>query len=87
MERVNFSNELVSYHQDTTCQKEGAVPVSVPPTAITAWVQPMPHAISLQGEDSTEENSVEKRVVTSQTQTVPGSSPNSCQVPAILQLD
>ncbi|KAM4774823.1 LOW QUALITY PROTEIN: D(1) dopamine receptor-like [Cyanocitta cristata] len=87
VERVNFSNELVSYHQDTTCQKEGAVPVSVPPTAITAWVQPMPHAISLQGEDSTEENSVEKRVVTSQTQTVPGSSPNSCQVPAILQLD
>ncbi|XP_041874903.1 D(1)-like dopamine receptor [Corvus kubaryi] len=87
VERVNFSNELVSYHQDTTCQKEGAVPVSVPPAAITAWVQPMPHAISLQGEDSTEEKSMEKRVVTSQTQTVPGSSPNSCQVPAILQLN
>ncbi|NXO16409.1 DRD5L protein, partial [Oriolus oriolus] len=86
VERVNFSNELVSYHHDTTCQKEGAVPLSVHPAAITAWVQPMPHAISLQGEDSSEEMSM-KRVVTSQTQAEPGSSPNSCQVPAILELD
>ncbi|NWW02385.1 DRD1C protein, partial [Oreocharis arfaki] len=87
VERVNFSNELVSYHHDTTCQKEGAVPLSVHHAAVTAWVQPMPHAISLQGEGSSEEMSMEKRVATSQAQTVPGSSPNSCQVPAILQLD
>ncbi|RLW04157.1 hypothetical protein DV515_00005958 [Chloebia gouldiae] len=87
VERVNFSNELVSYHHDTTCQKEGAVPLSVPPAATTAWVQPVPHAINLQGEDSSEEMSMEKRVVTSQTQTALGSSPSSCQVPTILKLD
>ncbi|NWV32071.1 DRD5L protein, partial [Grantiella picta] len=86
VERVNFSNELVSYHHDTTCQKEGAVPSSVPPASITAWAQPMPRAISLQGEDSSEEMSKEQRLVTSQTQTVANSSPSSCQVPAVLQL-
>ncbi|NXF03754.1 DRD5L protein, partial [Smithornis capensis] len=86
VERVNFSNELVSYHRDTTCQKEGAALSSVPPAAITAWVQPIPHAICLQGEDSSE-MSVEKRLVTSQMQAVPGSSPKNCQVPANLQLD
>ncbi|NXA77068.1 DRD1C protein, partial [Thryothorus ludovicianus] len=84
VERVHFSNELVSYHHDTTCQKDGAVPSSVPPAAITAWVQPVPPATSLQGEDSCE-TSVEKKVVTSKTQTASGSSPS--QVPAILQLD
>ncbi|NXO74025.1 DRD5L protein, partial [Phainopepla nitens] len=87
VEKVDFSNELVSYHHDTTCQKEGAVPLSVPPAAITAWVQSVPHAISLQGEDSSEEMSMEKRVGTLQTQTAPGSSPSSCQALAILQLD
>ncbi|NXM92417.1 DRD5L protein, partial [Oenanthe oenanthe] len=87
VERVNFSNELVSYHRDTTCQKEGAVPSLVPPAAITAWVQPVPRAISLQGEDSSGEMSMEKRVVASQTQTAPGSSPKSCQVPVLLQWD
>ncbi|NXQ99008.1 DRD5L protein, partial [Sagittarius serpentarius] len=87
VERVNFSNELVSYHHDTTCRKEGAASSSVPPTAVTAWVQPVPHAISLQGEDSSEEVSMEKRPVTSQTLAAPGSSPKSHQVPAILQLD
>ncbi|KFP18676.1 D(1C) dopamine receptor, partial [Egretta garzetta] len=87
VERVNFSNELVSYHHDTTCQKEGAASSSVPPPAITAWVQPVPHAVSLQGEDSSEEISTEKGPVTSQTQAAPDSSPKSCQVPDVLQSD
>ncbi|XP_005239045.2 D(1)-like dopamine receptor [Falco peregrinus] len=87
VERVNFSNELVSYHHDTTCQKEGAASLSVAPPAVTAWVQPIPHAIGFLGEDSSEEVSMEKRPVTSQTQTGPGSGPQSCQVPAILQPD
>lgn len=87
VERVNFSNELVSYHHDTTCQKEGAASSSAPRPAITAWVQPIPHTVSLQGEDSSEEMSMEKRPVTSQTQAAPGSSPKSHQTPAILQFD
>ncbi|KFQ49666.1 D(1C) dopamine receptor, partial [Nestor notabilis] len=87
VERVNFSNELVSYHHDTTCQKGGPASSSVPPPAITAWVQPTLHAISLQGEDSSEELSMEKGPVTSQTQAGAGSSPRSCQAPAVLQLD
>ncbi|NXI47337.1 DRD5L protein, partial [Galbula dea] len=87
VERVTFSNELVSYHHDTTCQKEGTALSSVPLTAITAWVQPIPHAIRLKGEGSTEEISVEKRLVASRTQGAPGSSPKSHQVPAILQLN
>ncbi|NXP29880.1 DRD5L protein, partial [Scytalopus superciliaris] len=86
VERVNFSNELVSYHHDTTCQKEGAASLSVPPVAVTAWVQPLPHAVSLEGEDSSE-MLVQKRFVTSPTQAARGSSPKSCQVPAVLQLD
>ncbi|NXN29642.1 DRD5L protein, partial [Nycticryphes semicollaris] len=85
VERVNFSNELVSYHHDTTCQKEGTALSSVPPAAVTAWVQPVRCALSPQGEDSREEMPVEKRMVTSQTQADPSSSPRSHQVPAVLQ--
>ncbi|XP_009972448.3 D(1) dopamine receptor [Tyto alba] len=87
VERVNFSNELVSYHHDTTYQKEGPASSSVPLPPITAWVQPIPHAINLQGEDNSEEVSMEKRAVISQTQAAPGSSPKSHQVPATLQSD
>ncbi|XP_035186627.1 D(1)-like dopamine receptor [Oxyura jamaicensis] len=87
VERVNFSNELVSYHHDTTCQKEGAASSSVPPAAVTAWVQPVPHAVSLQGEDSSEELQVEKQPGTPQTKAAPGSSPKCHRVPAILRLD
>lgn len=42
VEVVNFSNELVSYHHDTTCQKD-LVTLSCPPF--------LPHATGLQGED------------------------------------
>ncbi|XP_077161568.1 D(1) dopamine receptor-like [Paroedura picta] len=41
VEMVNFSNELVSYHQDSTCQKD-LVTLSYPHL--------LPHATSLQGE-------------------------------------
>ncbi|NXP12605.1 DRD5L protein, partial [Thinocorus orbignyianus] len=85
VERVNLSNELVSYHRDTTCQKEGAAPSSVPPAAIAAWVQPVRRALSPQGEDSSQEMSVEKRVVASQRLVDSGSSPRSRQVPVVLQ--
>ncbi|NWW53654.1 DRD5L protein, partial [Pedionomus torquatus] len=85
VERVNFSNELASYHHATTCQKEGAAPSSVPPAAIAAWVQPLRRTLSPQGEDSSEEASVEKRMVTSERQADPGSSPKSHQVPAVPQ--
>ncbi|NWU91891.1 DRD5L protein, partial [Upupa epops] len=87
VQRVNFSNELVSYRHDTICQKEEAASLSVPPAAITGWVQSVPHTISLQGEDSSEEISMERRPVTSQTQVTPGISPKSHQVPVILQPD
>nr|XP_028564470.1 D(1) dopamine receptor-like [Podarcis muralis] len=43
VETVNFSNELVSYHHDTTCQKDLVV-LSDP--------QLLPHTMSLQGEDN-----------------------------------
>ncbi|XP_048369184.1 D(1) dopamine receptor-like [Sphaerodactylus townsendi] len=43
VEAVNFSNELVSYHHDTTCQKD-LVTLSYPHL--------LPHATSLQGEDN-----------------------------------
>ncbi|XP_063167365.1 D(1) dopamine receptor-like [Candoia aspera] len=42
VETVNFSNEMVSYHHDTTCQKDlGAL----------SYPHLLPHAITLQGED------------------------------------
>ncbi|XP_020636049.3 D(1) dopamine receptor-like [Pogona vitticeps] len=44
VETVNFSNELVSYHHDTTCQKE-LVTLSYPHL--------LPHAAAFQGEDNT----------------------------------
>ncbi|XP_054854308.1 D(1) dopamine receptor-like [Eublepharis macularius] len=43
VETVNFSNEMVSYHHDTTCQKD-LVTLSYPHL--------LPHATSLQGEDN-----------------------------------
>ncbi|CAI5795762.1 (1) dopamine receptor-like [Podarcis lilfordi] len=43
VETVNFSNELVSYHHDTTCQKDLVV-LSDP--------QLLPHTMTLQGEDN-----------------------------------
>lgn len=85
MERVNLSNELVSYHQDTTCQKDGAT-TAIPPTTVTAWVQPEPHAVSPQQEDR-EELPTEERPVTTPTQAMPGSSPKCCHVTATSQLD
>ncbi|XP_053125883.1 D(1) dopamine receptor-like [Hemicordylus capensis] len=42
VETVNFSNDLVSYHHDTTCQKD-MVTLSYPHL--------LPHAAALQGED------------------------------------
>ncbi|XP_054238358.1 D(1)-like dopamine receptor [Indicator indicator] len=86
VERVNFSNELVSCHHDTTCQKEGAASSSVAPTAVTAWVQPIHHATNPQREHSSKEVPMEKTSVASQTQAAPGSSPKTHQMPAILQL-
>ncbi|KAJ7305176.1 hypothetical protein JRQ81_011082 [Phrynocephalus forsythii] len=44
VETVNFSNELVSYHHGTTCQKE-LVTLSYP--------RLLPHTTALQGEDNT----------------------------------
>lgn len=85
VERVNLSNELVSYHQDTTCQKDGAT-TAIPPTTVTAWVQPEPHAVSPQQEDR-EELPTEERPVAAPTQAMPGSSPKCCHVTATLQLD
>ncbi|NXC45995.1 DRD5L protein, partial [Penelope pileata] len=86
VERVNLSNELVSYHQDTTCQKEGAA-ASVPPAAVTAWVQPVPHAVSPQGESSSPELSMEERPGAAPTQAASGSSPKCRHVTAISQMD
>ncbi|XP_060107006.1 D(1) dopamine receptor-like [Heteronotia binoei] len=43
VETVNFSNELVSYHHDTTCQKD-LITLSYPYL--------LPHATSIQGEDN-----------------------------------
>ncbi|XP_009676211.2 D(1)-like dopamine receptor [Struthio camelus] len=87
VERVNFSNELVSYHHDTTCQKDGAASSSVPPTTVAAWVQPVPHVVSLQREGSSGQPPVEERPVTPHTQAAPSSSPKRLPVPATLPLD
>ncbi|KAJ6653716.1 hypothetical protein lerEdw1_008787 [Lerista edwardsae] len=43
VETVNFSNELVSYHHDSTCQKD---------VATLSYPHLLPHTAALQGEDN-----------------------------------
>ncbi|NWX83118.1 DRD5L protein, partial [Nothoprocta ornata] len=83
VERVNFSNELGSYHHDTTCQKEAAASSSVPPAALSAWVQPTPLAMRLQREGSSEEPPAEKRPAIPPTEAAPKCPP----MPATLPFD
>ncbi|NXD13427.1 DRD5L protein, partial [Nothocercus nigrocapillus] len=87
VERVNFSNELVSYHHDTTCQRGAAAASSVPPAAVAAWVQPAPLATSLQREGSREEPPAEERPAIPPTGAAPDSSPKCLPMPATLPFD
>ncbi|NWJ12003.1 DRD5L protein, partial [Crypturellus undulatus] len=87
VEKVNFSNELVSYHHDTTCQRGAAASSSVPPVAVDAWVQPAPLATSLQQEGSSEELLAEKRPVIPPTGAAPDSSPEYLPMPSTLSFD
>ncbi|XP_072292968.1 D(1)-like dopamine receptor [Eucyclogobius newberryi] len=49
VEAVNFSNELVSYHHDTTLHKETLIP--------SQTVQQLPHAINIEADDCLEDMS------------------------------
>ncbi|KAJ6668920.1 hypothetical protein lerEdw1_007729 [Lerista edwardsae] len=45
VERVDLSNDLISYPQDSSCcLKEGGVPIQVPPPVIAAWSPSLSHA-------------------------------------------
>uniref|UniRef100_A0A8D0GD39 G-protein coupled receptors family 1 profile domain-containing protein n=1 Tax=Sphenodon punctatus TaxID=8508 RepID=A0A8D0GD39_SPHPU len=86
VERVNFSNELASYHHDTTCHKEGVVLAPLPPPVIIAWSQP--HAMDLQREDQTsEEPLLEKGSLVSRIQVANISNTKSLNLPTLLQFE
>ncbi|XP_062987687.1 D(1) dopamine receptor-like [Elgaria multicarinata webbii] len=66
MERVHLSNELASYHHESSCHKDGGDPVPLPPPAIAAWSQSLPHAVSFPGdEDSSGGPLLEKKTLPS----------------------
>ncbi|XP_060622814.2 D(1) dopamine receptor-like [Anolis sagrei] len=51
VERVNLSNELASYHHNSSCHKRGSTSAPFIPPAIGAWSHSLPHAVDFQGED------------------------------------
>ncbi|XP_042312304.1 D(1) dopamine receptor-like [Sceloporus undulatus] len=51
VERVNLSNELVSYHHNSSCHKGGGIPAPLQLPAIGAWSQSPPHTVDFQGEE------------------------------------
>ncbi|XP_019357658.1 PREDICTED: D(1)-like dopamine receptor, partial [Gavialis gangeticus] len=88
VERVNFSKELVSYHRAATCHKEGVATPPLPPPAVTAWAPPVPHDVSLQGEEESSEGPpLGKRPGNSLLQAAHSNSPRSLHLPALLQFE
>nr|XP_020658851.1 D(1) dopamine receptor-like [Pogona vitticeps] len=52
VERVNLSNELASYHHNSSCHKSrGSGPFPLPSPMLAAWSQPLPHTVDSQGEE------------------------------------
>ncbi|XP_066477519.1 D(1) dopamine receptor-like [Tiliqua scincoides] len=51
VERVDLSNDLISYPHDSSRHKDGGIPVRVPPPVITAWSPSLSHAVHSQGEE------------------------------------